>query len=629
MAYIGSSNVEALNTQLRPRDEFAGTGYQKEYVLAQEIPGGFESNVLAIVDNVPQEPVTAYTIQDVYRIIISGGVIKQIRNVTIGKPTGSTATGVANYASNSVLYNSVKDMLNGVNAFTSASGDTITLQQRTITGNTLVAEITVNKVDSANQPTAIVGVLSSGAFVTDTTSHYLLFRNTTDNVYYAFNPTGLVDVGNTLPNSSFYQYFTATSVTAEAESPKISDKITQGSATGIIANATTSFIDVVKTSTANFSAGATTVVYNEPKTVNYDTDTITYENETSGSFLISSIELLRFRAIVFSGVPELGQNIYITHTGGSNYQVTPSAGSVTDLALADNLKSFTVDKFVSTLSQQDFTMSKVPVSPQAILVTVNGVVQTDTVDYTIVGGTTCRLASPLVAGIKVNILHLGFGTVSRNSYVDGAIATAALRDQAVTAAKIADSTITNSKLAAGVAIANLGYTPHNPTSLTQQTYAGALAITGNLTTNGYIQFPGTQNASTNPNVLDDYEEGDFSPTLIPATGTGIAYSFNQAKYIKIGRLVKVSGKIVVNDLGTASGTFTIGGMPTIANGAGNVVFDYGTLVVTNGTSFTSPLVRAITNTTTLGVLTNGSVATIANLTASSVLEFSISYISND
>ena len=53
-------------------------------------------------------------------------------------------------------------------------------------------------------------------------------------------------------------------------------------------------------------------------------------------------------------------------------------------------------------------------------------------------------------------------------------------------------------------------------------------------TGGQIPFPATQNASSNANTLDDYEEGTWTPTYTGYTG---AVTTNLAKYTKIGNVV--------------------------------------------------------------------------------------------
>ena len=62
------------------------------------------------------------------------------------------------------------------------------------------------------------------------------------------------------------------------------------------------------------------------------------------------------------------------------------------------------------------------------------------------------------------------------------------------------------------------------------------------------------------NALDDYEEGDWTPSLNNAGGFGTNNTVG--KYTKIGRVVhwvcQVSG---VRDASSSSGTFTIGGLP--------------------------------------------------------------------
>jgi hypothetical protein len=59
--YIGSYPSDRTSGA-KPRDEFTGDGSTVNFTLSQEVPGGFESNVLVIVDNVLQQPVESYTI---------------------------------------------------------------------------------------------------------------------------------------------------------------------------------------------------------------------------------------------------------------------------------------------------------------------------------------------------------------------------------------------------------------------------------------------------------------------------------------------------------------------------------------------------------------------------------------
>ena len=637
MAYIGSSAVSPLTTQIRPRDEFVGNGTQREYVLSQEVPGGFESNVLAFVDNVPQEPISAYIIKDIQRLTLSNASANSIKNVTIAKPTGSPYTGVIDYSLNGNVYQSINALLTGSAPFAGRSGNTIRLEQRLVSNNNLIASITLNKTDSLSQPNPFVGITVSGTFLNNQATEYVIIYDVTANDYLALLPSGLTVRANTAAISADDKYFTVFSHSTEIEAPKVADQITQAgsNATGIVAAATSSYIDVIQTSTANFVTVANsgqTISYKEPKSVNYLNDTITYENVAAGTFSITASSTLKFKALQFTGYPKSGQKILINHMGGSNYQINPTAGSVTDLALSDNLKTFTVDKFTATQGQQTFTLSKTPVSVQSILVTLNGVVQTDTTGYTLQNGNELVTQSALNAGVAVNVLHLGFSTVSRNSFTDGSITASALQDLTITGTKIANSTITSSKLAAGTAIANIGYTPHNPTSNSTQSYAAAVTFSGAINTNGNIVFPGSANPSVDANTLDEYREGDFSPTLVPATigGTPISLSTTAGKFIKIGRLVRVSIRMVISSLGVGnSGSLKIGSLPFTINNSGNVINEYSSILTTNTTSMTNPHVTTIPNTLTLQITTDGSTdATVSNLTGTSTLLINLTYIAN-
>ena len=83
--------------------------------------------------------------------------------------------------------------------------------------------------------------------------------------------------------------------------------------------------------------------------------------------------------------------------------------------------------------------------------------------------------------------------------------------------------------------------------------SGAVALRGAVSASGVgITFPATQNASSDANTLDDYEEGSWTPRN--SSGTALPIN-NSATYIKIGRLVFVNADI--NQLNQA----TVYGLP--------------------------------------------------------------------
>ena len=81
-----------------------------------------------------------------------------------------------------------------------------------------------------------------------------------------------------------------------------------------------------------------------------------------------------------------------------------------------------------------------------------------------------------------------------------------------------------------------------------------------VTTGGQIPFPATQSPSADPNTLDDYEEGTFTPTIILGSGS-VTYTTQTGTYTKIGRLVVVQINIIINAVTTPSGTLQVGALP--------------------------------------------------------------------
>jgi hypothetical protein len=80
---------------------------------------------------------------------------------------------------------------------------------------------------------------------------------------------------------------------------------------------------------------------------------------------------------------------------------------------------------------------------------------------------------------------------------------------------------------------------------------------------GQVKFPATQNASSNANTLDDYEEGTFTPTVAGATVAGSqTYDIQTGTYTKIGNIVHVTVDVRLTSLDAAtSGIVDIAGLP--------------------------------------------------------------------
>ena len=78
---------------------------------------------------------------------------------------------------------------------------------------------------------------------------------------------------------------------------------------------------------------------------------------------------------------------------------------------------------------------------------------------------------------------------------------------------------------------------------------------------GGISFNGDTAAA---NALDDYEEGDWTPDLqFGGAKVGITYNNQYGKYVKIGRLVHVFGRINLSSKGSSSGNARFFGLPYV------------------------------------------------------------------
>lgn len=189
--------------------------------------------------------------------------------------------------------------------------------------------------------------------------------------------------------------------------------------------------------------------------------------------------------------------------------------------------SIVKDDFAANGTDTVFTLSKPVASANDIAVFVGNVRQEPTDSYT-VNGTSLTMTEAPASGINFYALHIA-GTME-SSIVPA--------DGTISSSKIVDNAITESKLAS-----TLDLSSKNITMPVFET-AG-------------ITFPATQSPSADPNTLDDYEEGTFTPTLETGTITGTTHG----SYIKIGNLVNVNIYIAsISDTST-SGTFRVNNLP--------------------------------------------------------------------
>ena len=117
------------------------------------------------------------------------------------------------------------------------------------------------------------------------------------------------------------------------------------------------------------------------------------------------------------------------------------------------------------------------------------------------------------------------------------------------------------------------------TVLQVATGAANVEITaGNLimgTSGKGIDFSATADGTTmSSELLDDYEEGTWNPTITDNTNVASGYSIQNGNYIKIGTLVFLSGNVQASNLGSV-GSASVGGLPFASKAAGEETYYHG------------------------------------------------------
>ena len=73
-------------------------------------------------------------------------------------------------------------------------------------------------------------------------------------------------------------------------------------------------------------------------------------------------------------------------------------------------------------------------------------------------------------------------------------------------------------------------------------------------------------SNTDANTLDDYEEGTWSPTIRGESGTEPTQGTHTAKYVKVGQLVHIEARMVINTDNGGSG-LEVAGLPFVTDNA--------------------------------------------------------------
>jgi len=233
-------------------------------------------------------------------------------------------------------------------------------------------------------------------------------------------------------------------------------------------------------------------------------------------------------------------------------------------------------------------------TPSQLLVSLGGVIQQPTTDYTVSTNSLTFVTAP-ASGLSFFAILMG-DALSVGTPADGTVSTAKLADAAVTTAKLASGLTVD--LTSGSAAApsltfdaNTGlYSPaedeigfvEGGVEAARIDSSGRLLVgTSTATANGGvvqvsngITFPATQSACSDVNTLDDYEEGTWTPNLENTSGIGLgsAYNTRTGAYTKIGNVVYWNAYVdVATNNASCTGNMRISGFPYSIKGVSSNV----------------------------------------------------------
>ena len=243
---------------------------------------------------------------------------------------------------------------------------------------------------------------------------------------------------------------------------------------------------------------------------------------------------------------------------------------------ADVFAGFTIDKFTGDgTANKALTLSEAPFNETAVLVTIDGVVQEPTDDFT-VSGTTLTLVGTAANGSEINVTHLsGPVQVTQAASLDlnGASDKLILDADADTTISADTDDQIDFKTGGSDRVSIL-----NTAGANVQVADGIDLLDGNLkVASGHgIDFSATSDATGQTSeLLDDYEEGTWTAAFSDgSTAYTMNNSYKVGRYVKVGDNVWIWGYFKVTDVdggGANENTSTkITGLPfTMENNSEN------------------------------------------------------------
>ena len=215
------------------------------------------------------------------------------------------------------------------------------------------------------------------------------------------------------------------------------------------------------------------------------------------------------------------------------------------------------------------------------LVSLNGTIQSPGSSFT-VSGSTLTFASNLSTGDVIDFVIVFGNSLSAGVPTDDTVSTAKIVDDAVTAAKINNDIISGStELASEPAdtdeflVSDAGTIKRVDYSYIKGGVDGWSSNSGNLLPADASKgiYLGV-NSATAANLLNDYEEGTWTPTAKGGSTAGTEPTGN-GRYTKVGNLVHVDFSFVNVTIGSASGDLQITNLPFTVSGANSVRGSFG------------------------------------------------------
>ncbi len=249
--------------------------------------------------------------------------------------------------------------------------------------------------------------------------------------------------------------------------------------------------------------------------------------------------------------------------------------------------STTKDTFSGDASTTDFTLSKAG-NNNALRVVVENVVQDPGVAYTCVGTTLSFTSAPPTGTNNIYVVHLGppAATVAPPSTINNATT---FTSNVTLKSEVPEDTDGGrgrgidfqgtqsggevSKLAQILAShdgtaddekGKISFKTNDGNDSNSPTERWRITSDGNFKAmvNGYgIDFSATEGSGASSSVLDDYEQGTWTPTLLDGADASQAISGISAEYTKIGDQVFVYSIFTRNNTTGTNGTMNIGGLP--------------------------------------------------------------------